>query len=263
MNKSEIAYYLYCFTPSRCGLPASLIGVDERHAVSMDACGEIGAVLSPVELGDFRGAEAQARLEDLAWLGPRVLRHAAVIEALMSRAPVLPARFATLFTSIERIGESAMEHRAAIGRFFAELGDQQEWGVKGLLDRAGGPRHPDEGAPAASTGARYFEEKRAKIQLERDFNFQLKNFCRRAAETLGAKSGGFRERKVALWGEPGTGVEVVLNWAFLLAPGALDEFHAKLDRLNAGEVFSGLALTLSGPWPPYSFAPDLSRCATA
>ena len=156
-----------------------------------------------------------------------------------------------------------MEHGAAIARFFAELGDQREWGVKGLLDRAGGPRHPEEGAPAASTGARYFEEKRAKIQLERDFNFQLKDFCRRAAAELAAKSGGFRERKVVLRGEAGTGAEVVLNWAFLLAPGALDEFHAKLDRLNSSEAFSGLALTLSGPWPPYSFAPDLSRCATA
>jgi len=180
----------------------------------------------------------------------------------MSRAPVLPARFATLFTSVERIGESVVEHRAAIAGFFAELGDQQEWGVKGILNRTGAPRHPDEGAPAASSGARYFEEKRAKIQLERDFNFQLKDFCRRAAATLGAQSGGFRERKVALWGEAGTGAEVVLNWAFLLAPAALDEFHAKLDQLNR-EVFSGLALKLSGPWPPYSFAPDLSRCATA
>ena len=255
MSTSEMAYYLYCFTPSRCGLPASLIGVDERHAVSIDAWGEFGAVLSPVEVGDFSGEAGEAQLEDLTWLGPRVLRHQAVIEAVMSRSPVLPARFATLFTSVERIGESVVEHQAAIGRFFAELGDQQEWGVKGILDRAGGPRHP-----AASTGAQYFEEKRAKIQLERDFNFQLKDFCRRAAAELGATSGGFRERKVALWGDPGA--EVVLNWAFLLAPGALDEFRAKLDQLNR-EVFSGLALKLSGPWPPYSFAPDLSRCATA
>jgi hypothetical protein len=101
------------------------------------------------------------------------------------------------------------------------------------------------------------------MQLERDFNFQLKDFCRRAAAALGGQSGGFRERKVALRGEAGSGAEVVLNWAFLLRPGALDEFHAKLERLNSSEVFSGLAFTLSGPWPPYSFAPDLSRYATA
>ena len=227
-------------------------------------------MVSQVELGDFCGESAEARLQDLTWLGPRVLRHEAVIQEFMSRAPVLPARFATLFTSVKRIAESVAEHQAAIAEFFAELGDKQEWGVKGILDRTGALSllgasrrpHPEEGA-LASAGSRYFEEKRAKIQLERDFNFQLKDFCRRAAAALAARSGGFRERKVALWGEPGTGVEVVLNWAFLLAPGALDEFHAKLDRLNAGEVFSGLALTLSGPWPPYSFAPDLSRCATA
>jgi len=65
-----------------------------------------------------------------------------------------------------------------------------------------------------------------------------------------------------LRGDAGRGAEVILNWAFLLARRAVDEFQAKLDRLNR-EVFSGLALTLSGPWPPYSFAPDLSWSATA
>ena len=58
----------------------------------------------------------------------------------MSRVPVLPARFATLFTSIDSLQRFVLEHREAITGFFAQLGDQREWAVKGLLDRGRGAR---------------------------------------------------------------------------------------------------------------------------
>ena len=75
----------------------------------------------------------------------------------MSQAPVLPARFATLFTSVDSLQQSVLEHREAIAGFFAQLGDQQEWAVKGLLDRAGalerlgssGPENPRRAPPLA------------------------------------------------------------------------------------------------------------------
>src|SRR5664280_2041032 len=136
MTNSGTAYYLYCLTPGGCGIPASAIGVDGQRPVSVRACGEIGAVFSEVEVAEFCGESSEARLQDLAWLGPRVCRHEAVIEQLMSRAPVLPARFATLFTSVDSLQQSVRAHREAITGFFAQLGDQQEWAVKGLLDRA-------------------------------------------------------------------------------------------------------------------------------
>ena len=266
MSNGATATYLYCLTPGGGGAPGSAIGVDGQGAVRVRACGEIGAVFSEVELAEFCGETADARLQDLAWLGPRVCRHAAVIEEVMRRVPVLPARFATLFTSFDSLKQTVLEHREAIAEFFAQLGDKQEWAVKGLLDRAdalsglGSPGRPapEEPAPAASPGARYFQEKRIQAQLERDFNLRLKEFCRRAAAALGAQAAGFRERKVLGPAAEETDAEVVLNWAFLVSPAALEDFRVRLDRFNAGEAFPGLLLTPTGPWPPYSFAPDLS-----
>ena len=57
----------------------------------------------------------------------------------------------------------------------------------------GSPGQPaaDERAPAASPGARYFEEKRIQAQWERDFNLRLKEFCRRAAAALAEHAGMF------------------------------------------------------------------------
>ena len=264
MSNGETAYYLYCLTPGGGDTPVSAIGVDGGRPVEVRACGEIAAALSEVELAEFCGESAEARLQDLAWLGPRVCRHEAVIEELMSRAPVLPARFGTLFTSVDSLQQSVLAHAEGITDFFAQLGDQQEWAVKGLLDRAGALRGlgvsvlAAEAAPAAAPGARYFQEKRIQAQCERDLNLRLKEHCRRAAAVLGRESGGFRERRVPGPGAAGSDVEVVLNWAFLVSPAALIDFRARLDRFNGAEEFPGLTLTVTGPWPPYSFAPDLS-----
>ncbi len=271
MSNGATATYLYCLTPGAGGAPASAMGVDGQGAVRVRACGEIGAVFSEVELAEFCGEAAEARLQDLAWLGPRVCRHAAVIEEIMSRVPVLPARFATLFTSFDSLTQYVLEHREAIAEFFAQLGEKQEWAVKGLLNRADalsglsspGRPVPDESAPVISAGAQYLREKRIQAQLERDFSLRLREFCRRAAAALGAQAGGFRERKVLAAVSAGTDAEVMLNWAFLVAPAALENFRARLERFNADEVFPGLLLTLNGPWPPYSFAPDLSGGAKA
>ena len=271
MSSSGTACYLYCLTPRECGIPANVIGVDGQSGVAELACGGMGAVFSQVELGEFCGESADAHLQDLAWLGPRVCRHEAVIEQINDRVPVLPARFATLFASLDSLRQFVLGHRNAVSEFFTALGDEREWAVKGLLDRGqalekpGSPGRPaaDEPAPAASPGARYFEEKRIKVQWERNFNLRLKEFCRRAAAALAEHAGGFRERKALAPVEAGSDAEVVLNWAFLVSPAALGGFRECLTRLNTGEAFPGLVLTPTGPWPPYSFVPDLSVGAVA
>lgn len=271
MSDSRNAYYLYCLTYGGRGLTTSVIGVDGQHAAFAHSYGEIGAVLSQVELGEFCGAPAELNLQDLAWLGPRVCRHEAVIEELMRQTPVLPARFATLFASLDTLQLALLEHREAITGFFSQLGDKQEWAVKGLLLRAEAlaalglsvQPAPDEQARAATPGTSYFRQKRNKAEGERDLNTRLKLFCRQAAAALGARADGFRERAVLLPVAAGTDAEVILNWAFLLSPVALDSFKAQLDRINGSEAFPGLLLTLTGPWPPFSFAPSLSSGAGA
>ena len=268
MEPSELAYYLYCLTPSGCDIQGSAAGVDGRQPVLVRTCGEACAVYSEVELGEFLGESAEAHLQDLTWLGPRVCRHEAVIEQVMSRTSVLPARFATIFPSLDSLEQFILEHRKAIAGFFADLGKKQEWAVKGLLDRVLaleklGQSTAKEQVLDSSPGTRYFQEKRIKAQLEREFNQRLRAFCQQTAAALAAYAGGFKERKVLTSVAEGTEGEVVLSWAFLIPSGALDNFRASLERFNDGEAFPGLRLALTGPWPPYSFAPDLSGGAEA
>ena len=270
MAGSETAIYLYCLGPSERLPPIAAAGVDERSRVSLWFCDEIGAVLSEVPLDDFRGEEAEARLRDLSWLGPRVCRHEAVVEEAMRHSPVLPARFATLFASSGSLRAFVLRHRSAIAGFFSEIGDQQEWAVKGLLVgarareamRAAGRTAAEEASPAsASPGARYFEQKRIDAGLDRQLRPWLKEAGRRAAAELRALAGGFGERKVLGLEAVEDGVEAVWNWAFLLPPAALADFRERIEGLNAEHAAYGLSLRMAGPFPPYTFAPELSAGA--
>lgn len=266
MKPSELAYYLYCLTPSGGELQCTATGVDERQPVLLNTCGAVCAIYSEVALQEFAGESAEVNMQDLAWLGPRVCRHESVIEQMMSRAPVLPARFATLFSSVDSMQQFVVEHRAAIAGFFAELGAKQEWAVKGLLDRATALRglfDPMAQELPGPPGARYFQEKRIKTKLELGFNQRLREFSQRAVSALGTHSGGFKDRKVRTPMVEGSEDEVVLNWAFLIPPEKFEGFKNSLQRFNGGDGFPGLRLALTGPWPPYSFAPNLSGEAEA
>jgi len=266
MAGSETAIYLYCLGPSERLPRIAAAGVDERSGVSLWFCDEIGALLSEVPLDDFRGEEAEARLQDLSWLGPRACRHEAVIEEAMRHCPVLPTRFATLFASADSLRGFVLRHRSAITGFFSEIGDQQEWAVKGLLVRARAReavRAADEEASPASVspGARYFEQKRIDAGLDRQLRVWLKEAGRRAAAELRALAGGFRERKVLGLEAVEEGAEAVWNWAFLVPPAALADFRDRIEELNSEHAAYGLSLRMAGPFPPYTFAPELSAGA--
>jgi hypothetical protein len=203
MSGSHTAYYLYCLGPSERLLPITAAGVEEGSGVFLRSCGDIGAVLSEVSLKEFCGEAADARLQDLTWLGPRVCRHETVVEEVMRHSPVLPARFATLYTSVDSLKEFVLQHRTPIAEFFSEIGDRQEWAVKGLLLRAqarealrSASRWAETAPPSASPGVRYFQEKRIETGLHKQLNLWLKEASERAAAELQALAGGFRERKV-------------------------------------------------------------------
>ncbi|MDP2999723.1 MAG: GvpL/GvpF family gas vesicle protein [Bryobacterales bacterium] len=270
MAGSETAIYLYCLGPSERLPPVAAAGVDERSGVSLWFCDEIGALLSEVPLDSFRGEQAEARLQELSWLGPRVCRHEAVIEEAMRHGPVLPARFATLFASADSLRAFVLRHRSAIAEFFSEIGAQQEWAVKGLLVRAraretmraAGRTAAEEASPqTASPGARYFAQKRIDAGLDRQLSLWLKETGRRAAEELRAPAGGFRERKVVGLEAVEDGAQAVWNWAFLVPPAALADFRERIEGLNSEHAAFGLSLRMAGPFPPYSFAPALSAGA--
>lgn len=259
MSGTATAYYLYCLTPE--GAPAlDGPGFDGRFPAFPLQLDGVTAIVSEVPVEEFLGEAAAARLADIAWVGPRAAGHDSVIAEAMGQASVLPAPFATLFSSESRLEEWFGRHRETILDFLTGLGGKREWAVKGLLNRsaacagllAAKPADADPG----SAGASYLLEKQRAAQARRELERLLRQFSVHAAAALLTHAAGFRERK-AIPNADDCATEMVLNWAFLVSRQDEAQFSSRVAELDAAKRFPGLSFTLSGPWAPYSFAPSL------
>lgn len=248
MIEHSPVYALYCLVPSAAPLRLPDAGVLQCPA------GNISALLSEVGEDEYCGPAAEERMKDLEWLGPRACRHEAVIEHIMERLPVLPAPLATLFTSLDTVRRFVDYHRPAITSFFEGLGNCREWAVKGFSNSgavAGGQ-------PAGgSSGRQYLLERRGRDQARQRQGERLRQVCQGAAGGLETLASRFCARRV--WNLGPESASVRLNWAFLLSPAQEDGFRARVQDLNARHGAEGLGFALSGPWPPYSFAPVLGE----
>jgi len=255
--------YLFCFARPHCLSDPGVAGLDDRQPVSQWAFRDIVAVLGMSYIEDFCGPEAENRMKDLAWIGPRACRHEEVVEEVMRRSPAFPARFGTIFSSFDALEKLLDVHYDEISRFLDKAARKEEWAVKGLLNRAQARRSfstlmlsREEGRLASlSPGKRYLGEQRIRSGVDRELKSWLKGVIKGIGDDLCRHSSEFCERKMVFFDSEG--MDMVLNWAFWVAREDADDFRARVDRANEKNDRQGLLLQLSGPWPPYSFLPSL------
>jgi gas vesicle protein GvpL/GvpF len=266
MNNVEKALYLFCFARSDRVGELQGNGVDTIFPLSVfrhfpDVC----AVVGQVAREDFCDDTAESRLRDLAWVGPRALSHEAVVEEVMRSSPVFPARFGTLFSALASLAGFMDKHRGTISQFLERVEHQDEWALKCRLDRKRAGRalvalrvdSQQEQIRKLSAGARYFENQRIRARAEKELDLWLNQTLRQVAGDLIRQASEFRECPVVDWGIQEDGSEAIVNWALLLPRNKTAAVRGRTEQLNRDFAPSGLAFELSGPWPPYRFAPVL------
>jgi hypothetical protein len=279
MNEdSNNVFYLYGFTQagrvpkgaggtkSEGGVAAGPLrgGIDEAHPPFFQSGGRVAAVLSRVSRAEFCGPAGEKNLQDLAWLAPRACRHQTVLDQVMRLGPVLPARFGTLFSSPAGLEGFMRKHEGAIARFLERVCGQEEWAVKGFLDpeRAEAQwvaqwQSREGGLASLAPGAAYLQEQSSRIQARQALDGLLAEACEDLLNALHPLASEIVPRRILTRESPEAAREMVLNWALLLRPAAVANFHGRIERANAEQNPGGLAFEVSGPWPPYSFCPNL------
>jgi hypothetical protein len=263
----EPGLYLYCLARlSRLPpLPLEGQGVDGQNMLAVATYQDLAAVWSPVLVEDFCGPEAEERLQDLTWIGPQVIRHQEVVAGVMRHSPVLPVRFGTIFASRANLEKVLQRHSVTIVEFLEHFTDQEEWAVKGMLDRPGARdklfalnlAREAESLEALSPGKRYFEEQRLRAAGDQELQRWLKEVCRQLWTNLQDYAAEVQERRLLSRETTGSDQDMVWNWALLIPRPAVDGFKASIQHLNAQYADRGLRLDVTGPWPPYSFCPAL------
>lgn len=261
------AIYLFCLIKKRlvCGLQGGP-GLQKGFALRLHDLGSLAAVVCPVSLDDFTGPEAEARLEDMSWLMPRIKRHEQVVEQAMALTPVLPLRFGTIFSSLESLEKQVRPHRQAIEEFLNQAASREEWAVKAYWDKAQALRRltrerqkrESERLAAMRPGQRYFEEKKLAAVCRKELGHWLASARESVVRSLAQSAVELLQRELLKAGSREGNQEMAANWACWVPRAQVNTFLAQVEKSQAAHCAQGIFLECSGPWPPYSFAPRLS-----
>jgi hypothetical protein len=260
------ATYAYCVVASTARPHV------KRHLAGLPGMGPVrlldvdrGLVLAVADAPLDRYGEAAINrgLSDLDWVSRVAVAHEAVVESFIAEAAVLPMKLFTIFTSDERALAYVRGEGPRIRAAARRVANQHEWGVRVILDRAravsartstkraaGGPAS----ARTGPSGIAYLTRKKA----QRDANTELAQHARDTVaalhDRLAARSSAAKRK--AAGDLPMERGPLLLDAAFLVPRSRAKAFQSLVAREAKSLARHGYGLTLTGPWPPYSFVQD-------
>jgi len=264
MQKERLGLYLYCFYQGGQSLP-DLVGIDGDHKVFALRYGDLNAAVSLVPLEEFGARPLEQRMAELNWIAPRVIVHERIIEEIMTAHPVIPVRFCTIFASGDRIEELLGNHRAKIIRFFSDIADNEEWGVKGYINGgqvedalkrlSPGVQAIETKLQEASPGKAYLLGKKRDLAIKDGLNGMTLKITEKVFQDLLAHAVMGVKNKLFKLEEHKEREEMILNAAFLVLKSDVRIFRGKVRETEDKYHSRGLAFSVTGPWPPYNFCP--------
>ncbi len=250
-------------------IPLDVEGVQHGEKVKILPAGCMALVISPVSVHDFTPAVLDERLKagQTQWAKEKAMAHAAVLQELMRRGPVLPVRFGTIFRDMDGLISAMGLQEEKLIPLMDELEGKAEWGVRiccrgevlkaSLMADEPEARLLKESIKSMPEGMAYLYEKRLEMLLESKAQAHLIQWTQQIHDALARIS----EKAVKLTNndhrqDSAEEVQtVILNEAYLVQDKNTGRFRDELEKL--GDVFEsrGLHFYVSGPWPPYNFAP--------
>ena len=231
-------------------------GVGEALPRAITAAG-LTAIVGDVGNREYGEAALRRNLEDLDWLARTARAHHAVLEAVAERGPVVPMRLATLFASDAGVTGTLQERADDFRGALSLISARSEWGVKAHAvkpaDPAGESGRPLAGreGPATGPGAAYLQRRRAQLTASTDARREALASARTIYAELSRFAVSSRLYPPQAPDLAGQQTPMVLNAAYLVADERAGEFTATMANLTARHRF--VQLTLTGPWPAYSF----------
>jgi cell division septum initiation protein DivIVA len=165
----------------------------------------------------------------------------------------------TLFRSDERALRHVAEQRKRIDRLVERIEGREEWGLRVLLDEVGAlhaARTEAQAASGGAPGAAFLLRKKKEQDAAREVIEHARDRADGLFELLAGKADDARRRPPP----PGEmGKRVLLDAAFLLPRSKVKAFQAAV-RAEAKKLSRRhYQLTLTGPWPAYTFVADPER----
>jgi hypothetical protein len=258
--------YLYCLVRSvrRPVVDRTLRPLPGATDVRVEPAGDrLWLVISHVPADDYGEAALARGLQDIQWVGARAMAHEAVVERFLDARAVLPMQLFTIFTSDERALAYVTHNRRRIERVLARVERQHEWGVRLTFQPGAIPGDLPQRAStraqsrSAETGAGYLARKRDQRSINEAQLAQARTQGNRAYRAMVRAATAARRRSATE--QSAAGSKLLVDAAFLVPVRRTAAFRAALRREARDLGAAGIALAVTGPWPPYNFVDSPRR----
>jgi hypothetical protein len=188
----------------------------------------------------------------------RLWQHERVVEALMERQPVLPARYSTRYASEEALMENLQACRVVYGEHLKRLAGCVELGFRVIRlwepehsgDGMAGTAYPELAASEKNSHTFDLVKRAAAAQQKSPYrgDESLSTMICEALDTVA------EDRQIQV----DTGWGTLVHAAYLVRKSRLREMQQAMRRLI--QAYPHLHFLCTGPWPPYHFVPALGVC---
>lgn len=250
-------------------MPTGLWGTGRPRV--LDAGDGYYLIVARAPLSLYAADAIEAKLGDLDWLAERATEHEAVVEHTTKLGSVVPMKLFTLFSNDERALRHVRKMRRSLGRVVERITGCEEWGLRILFDptraayagtdeaRSKGQRLDRARTEAeaarnesneAASGTSFLRRKQALVDERRQAGARGAANVDELYERL-ANNVRDAHRRTPAEGEIAAGQ--VLDAVFLVPRESVKKVKAIVAASARSLIEDGFYVTLSGPWPAYSF----------
>jgi hypothetical protein len=196
-------------------------------------------------------------LSELGWVSRAAVAHEAVVEAFIDQPAVLPMKLFTIFLNDDRALEHVQMERRRIAAILRRVVGHHEWGVRVALEaNVAKAVKAKTGTKKAGvvTGAAYLSLKKAQRDRAAELSHGAQETVAALYDRLDRQADESKRRsgpELTAAGGP-----LLLDAAFLVPRTRSKQFASTVVRETKALAATGYRVTMSGPWPPYSFVQD-------
>jgi hypothetical protein len=213
-------------------------------------------VVADAPLPQYGDVSINRHLSDLDWVSRAAIAHEAVVESFIDAPAVLPMKLFTIFNTDARALDHLRRERSRIAALLKRVDRHHEWGVRVVLAPASRP--PAKPRPAvrasAAPGVAYLALKKAQRDQASELAQRSRTTVADLYDRLQVQASAAKRRGAAEL--PAKGGLLLLDAAFLVPRSRTRQFRALVGRQAKALASHGYELTISGPWPPYTFIQD-------
>jgi len=249
--------YVYCVvagatTPRLARAPRGLPEMARPRALAVAA--GMYLIVADAPSARYGGSAIEAGLRDLDWVSRCAVAHEAVVEH-MARVglTVVPTKMFTLFADDARALAHVTRLRRKIEGLLRRIAGRQEWGLRVVLDeRRALARPAGRGNGAPTSGTAFLVQRKAEKDAAHRLVAEARTEADRLFDHLSRHADDARRRRP----NADAPARLLLEAAFLVPVGRGRAFRAETARRARALAPQGYDLSLSGPWPPYSFVTE-------